>query len=744
MQSQVNALLHVTTGVLADARLEYPALKESFLKDLERVALNCRTRGIGFFTLDLPSLESLLLKGLEVGRLCLEGPTSRCVSKRVRVPRLFSGLWLRVFDKSACLRQDVDVTALLLLRQLLVVGKKLELGCTAARREATLGAYHDIERGLRSPTLGWEYDRITSGDNSADDILRSIFYGPESSADDQYCHLGSSARSGCDILLSALPKEALRGYVTHQRSLRDDYIPVLGSVHLAQAKDRSDVWNVDLPLFRDESVPSPCHSDDIILLNQIQQVADLIIGSFDKLDPCLYSEMLEREGHGVGFKHGPGAVSERKKNWEKSQFQSWPFKLDGVFPYVLCGRNATSEVGDRPVNHEPASRLIAVPKTSKGPRLIAAEPVAHQWCQQLVLRFLFDQCRKHFRGSFIDFADQSKSGAMVLQASKDGLHATVDLSDASDRLTCWTVERVFRSNPSILLALHAARTRYLRDDISQVPGFLNLKKFASQGTATTFPVMSLVMLCIAIGSCLRGRVTWERIWKLSNQVRVFGDDIIIPTHGYSRLMRAMELVELKVNRSKSYTTGKFRESCGVDGYGGYDVTPVKPTSLTADSPSEVQSLIDVSNNLFLKGLWKTSEAVLSLIPKDVIRHLEVSKVGTEGLRGLASFTGYKVDHLTLRWNPNYHRIEARVWNSFSKSINNHREGSSAFLDFVSRRHVPGSSSNFWTGVPRVVSQYARSRVTKSRRSWVPLSEGGQMSLEQLRPLNRVFTRLGGP
>jgi hypothetical protein len=243
------------------------------------------------------------------------------------------------------------------------------------------------------------------------------------------------------------------------------------------------VWNTDLPLFKDDSLPPVHQVEDIAILDKIQRVSDLIIGSFDQLDPVSLSESWESAGKGTGFRHGPGAVAERLSQFEKSSFRSWPAKLDGVFPYHQCGVTTATVIRDRLTNHEVASRLIAVPKTSKGPRLIAAEPVAHQWCQQLVLRFLFEQCEKLFsrgneKGFFIDFADQSKSSDMVLQASLDGQTATVDLSDASDRLTCWTVERIFRSNPSIVSALHAARTRYLRDDISKVPSFLKLKKFA--------------------------------------------------------------------------------------------------------------------------------------------------------------------------------------------------------------------------------------------------------------------------
>jgi hypothetical protein len=245
--------------------------------------------------------------------------------------------------------------------------------------------------------------------------------------------------------------------------------------------------------------------------------------------------------------------------------------------------------------------------------------------------------------------------------------------------------------------------------------------------------MSLVMLCIALGSCLEGEVTWRNIWKLRDRVRVFGDDIVIPSHGYLRLVRAMELLQLKVNTTKSYVTGQFRESCGTDGLLGHNVTPVKPKCLNANSPSEIQSLIDVSNNFFMKGYWHASEAVLGLIDKRVLSHLPINKVGIDGLRGLASFSGSSVNHLDLRWNVPLQRIEARTWNSFSKAINSTREGPDALLDFVSRRHTREQS--------RVVSEYARSRTTKSRRSWESVSAESLMTLKQRWPAHRVLSRL---
>jgi len=726
MKSQVNALLHVLEGLCKDASLAYPALEADFSKDFERITLYCQARGIGFFTLDLPNLESCLLAGLESGRLVVTGPLSHRRFRGSSVPRLFSGLWLRVFDRDACLKQAVDVTALAFLRQFLVLGKKLELGCSHDRTQAIVKAYHDIEQKLRSPSLGWDSDCLF-GDRESGGTSSTGSNPVEPPTDYQYSHLGYSDCGCANLLSGSLSKEIPVVDCQPLPIYEEEKHPDLDRLNLVQALDWTSYSNQSLPLFErmvDDEVRDK-RVQDASLLIKVQQVADLIIGSFDFLDPVLYSENLEKESEGIGFRHGPGAVAERLKNWEKSEFPNWPHKLQQFFPYEQCGKTISADL-ERPLNHEVASRLIAVPKTTKGPRLIAAESTAHQWCQQLILRFLFEQCRKNFGSSFIDFKDQSKSGDLVLRASLDQSLATIDLSDASDRLSCWTVERIFRKNYSLIKALHAARTRYLRDDISDVPSFLKLKKFASQGTATTFPVMSIVMLCIALASSLQPGEEWatpSQGWRIlrkyRNQVRVFGDDIIIPSHGYERLVCLMDLLQLKVNMAKSYVHGRFRESCGSDGFAGYNVTPVKPKTLVADRPASCQSVVDTSNNLFEKGFWHASTFCFDLLPARLRRGIRIVGRNDVGFRGLTSFTGSDESHLERRWNSRLHRNEVRVWSLLLQTFKRPRDGYPAFLDFIARKHN--------TEHARIVSEYADIRKTRIGLRWEPENTDARLS-----------------
>nr|UJQ85268.1 MAG: hypothetical protein 3 [Leviviridae sp.] len=676
-KSQVNALLHVSRGLCKDVLAAYPALRGIDL-DIEKLALHCRNRGQAVFLLDLPALDALLLQGLETGRLQLSGPFTRRVSKRVRVPRLFSGLWLRIFDKDACLRQDVDVTALFFLRQFLRLGKNIEVECSFDRVKAVQENYHDIERRIRRPTLGWDADSVDVREKRLNAL-----------------HLGECCRTdseGPDLFVEE--REALQAKRSESQT--------------------AGLWR---------------------LLDQVQQVADLVVGSMDTFDPVSYSADLEERSLGLSFKHGPGAVAEKLKQYEKSDFNNWPAKLQNTFPYEFVGQTA-GDLTERPINHEKASILYCVPKTAKGPRLIAAEPASHMWCQQSTKAFLEEQIRssKVLRG-FIDFKNQSLSGDLVIGASLDRKLATVDLSDASDRLSCWTVERIFRRSPSVLSALHAARTRHLRDNITEVQSFLRLKKFATQGTAVTFPVQSIVFLCIAIGCVLDGEISWREIVKLHNRVRVYGDDIIIPRHGYERLVAVMDVLGLKVNVAKSYVRGHFRESCGTDGYLGYCVTPVSPTTLVADSPASRQAVVDTTNNLFNKGLWHASDSLRAQLPARIQRGIRIVGPRDTGFAGLTSYSGSDELHLDKRWNTRLHRYEVRVWTLLSKPLQRDRQGYAALLDFFASKYNHEHA--------RIVSQYADTRKARDGFLWEPLNTDARVHELHLPRDSAASLRNGG-
>jgi len=613
MKSLANSLLDIALALLDDASMAYPLMR-GISRDRERLSRMCENRSLTFFSLDLPHLDSLLLQGLETGRLVCKGPCSTQVSKHIKVPRLFSGLWLRIFRTNGCLIDDPDVNAISFLRQLLVLGKKVQVSCSPDRLNISLENYHDIERKLREPTLDWFADEFDPYSN-----LRSVHF--------------------CDSL------------------------------------------DVDLPLFQSESRGEQ-YKD---VLERCQQVADIISESLGFVEPVTFSgARLEEQGRS-GFRHGPGAVADRRGNFDKYDMPRWSKKLDNWFPYRECGTIASDTVSV-PLNHEVSARLLAVPKTAKGPRLICSEPTEHQWCQQVLRTLLVDRLKANFGQRLICFERQDLSGQMALRSSSSRSLATIDLSDASDRLSCWAVERAFRRNPSLLHCLHACRTRSIRDELSRFPTTIRLKKFASQGTAVTFPVQSIFFLIVALGVNIKGTPSMEKILRLSKSVRVFGDDIIVPNAGYADTINVLELLGLKASKAKSFSNGFFRESCGTDAYKGYDVTPIKPRVVVSDSASSRQALIDTCNNFFHKGYWHASKCIESKIGNHVVKHLPIKRCDEDAV-GLSSYSGNRVSHLKSRWNSNLQRFEYRCWVLKTHKIIEPRDERFAFLQYFTEGYV---------------------------------------------------------
>jgi hypothetical protein len=241
-----------------------------------------------------------------------------------------------------------------------------------------------------------------------------------------------------------------------------------------------------------------------------------------------------------------------------------------------------------------------------------------------------------------------------LDASETGDFATVDLSSASDRLHCRLVEFIFQSRPDVLDALHASRTRA---NVALNGELVLLRKFATQGSAVIFPLQTIVysiLAMFAVGTKRRWNdASYDKI--VAKLVRVFGDDIIVPTDSYPVLARLLKTCLLKVNESKTHNTGLFRESCGMDAYGGVDVTPAYFREAYSASPEALESVIQVSNNFHRKGYWYTAEHILKTVP---IQERKLLIYG-EGLGSTAifSYVAGQPDHLKMRWNTDLHRYE---------------------------------------------------------------------------------------
>lgn len=577
-------------------------------RDKTRLQHEIRQHGSQIMTITLPSIGKSLDQALDVGQYRPLGTYLGKCRKGEQVPVFLRNLFIQVFHPNdGMLRKDPCLSAVVDLRQLLLGCKKLELSCTQKRIYDEITDFYRTEAGNRYPTLDWGSDAPLSGSSRL-----SPGFGRISFTD----------------LLEATPPKG------------DGFDPV-------PEFDFGDSTSTEVLSSYEE-------------LRLVQSTFDWIFAAMG--DFSHEGSLLPR--------HGPGAVSDLKRGMSKYLFHDWPSKLDCIYPYDYYAVHdfMFGEVVGVPKpwrNREVPSTLLSVPKTQKGPRLIAKEPSSYQWIQQLLWQQLETRLRRTPLCNSIAFRDQGHNQRAALAGSVNGDYVTVDLSSASDRLTCWVVERASRANYSLLDRLHACRTRAVRNGVTDnVFSVLQLKKFATMGSAVIFPMQSIIYGCLGIASILisdkRNKILRTAIEDAALQVRVFGDDIIVPKTAYRCLRNLLTDFGLKVNESKTFTGLNFRESCGVDAFRGVDVTPAYIRQpITSARPTDVQTVLDVGNNFWRRGYWHTATWLDASISR---WNRLIPVVGTDvGQPGRFSFCGSSVNHLAKRWNRELHRDEVRVF-----------------------------------------------------------------------------------
>jgi hypothetical protein len=312
--------------------------------------------------------------------------------------------------------------------------------------------------------------------------------------------------------------------------------------------------------------------------------------------------------------HGSGASACKVKPHKRYETFRFIPRLHEVYPWesYYC-YNPTAVVdhledhlAERPGDYEePSARVVFVPKDSRGPRLISAEPREFMFVQQGLNRLLEEQVERYPAiARMVSWKDQTRNRVMAQMASYDpSLYATLDLKEASDRLTWNVVKYLFP--PAWVHCLGACRSLQ-----TQLPGgeLVHLRKFAPMGSACCFPVESICFWAIAASAANAESENWFRTSRKKRgsnhwnpdpkRISVYGDDIIVPLETVSRVERGLQLAGLIVNRTKSFS-GRipFRESCGMDAYAGFDVTPVRLKHLPTDDRRGQHRTMLWANNL---------------------------------------------------------------------------------------------------------------------------------------------------
>lgn len=406
-------------------------------------------------------------------------------------------------------------------------------------------------------------------------------------------------------------------------------------------------------------------------------------------------------------KHGPGATADKLVGNEKWLLTEWTDRLEKLFPvgeYLhandLIYRDSEESIVFRAPEDERPVKVILVPKTQATPRVIAIEPTCMQFVQQAFMRSLVQGLENSATSKdFVGFTDQEPNQRLAALGSCGGNLATLDLSEASDRVANWLVEELFADFPNFLEGVQACRSTHASLPDGRI---IRLVKFASMGSALTFPIEAMVFSAICLESVLRVRslpLTAKSLRSLRGMVRVYGDDIIVPVDCAAQVADDLETFGFKVNRRKSFWTGEFRESCGKDYWRGRDVSHVK---VRAEFPADLRSATEVistsstRNQLFEAGYVEAVE----LLDEVLLRV-------TGGRYPIVESTSPLVGRLALdrpsgeAWDPDLHIPVASGYVPVAKSPVNSLDGPRALLKYFLS---PSEEEDHLTrsGRPRVV------------------------------------------
>jgi hypothetical protein len=390
-------------------------------------------------------------------------------------------------------------------------------------------------------------------------------------------------------------------------------------------------------------------------------------------------------------KHGPGSTADRLKGNQKYNQSEWTDRLEKVFPagsfllpswkYIdnLNRINWLEPGQERPV------RVVLVPKTLKTPRIIAIEPTAMQYAQQGILEsfekaILTDDNAKNL----IQWKSNVPNQNLALLGSQFGELATLDLSEASDRVSNQLVRTMFRNHPHLQDAVDATRSRKAEVLVKGEKKIIRLAKFASMGSALCFPVESLVFMTVifyGIEKELMRPLTIDDVKSFYGQVRTYGDDIIVPVRYVRSVVSSLETFGFKVNASKSFWSGYFRESCGKDYFMGEDVSVVRVRREFPTQPSNAQeiiSIVSLRNQLYKRGLWKTTRYLDDVVE----RIIPFPAVGENSpILGKHNYTGFE----TGKWCPDLHKPLVKGMKVVSKLPSDKLEDAGALLKFFLKR-----------------------------------------------------------
>lgn len=251
-------------------------------------------------------------------------------------------------------------------------------------------------------------------------------------------------------------------------------------------------------------------------------------------------------------------------------------------------------------------QLYAVPKSFTSKRVIAPESAYMNYVGGAYLEALRRALTKSGTMRYINEQDQSINRLKALTGSMSRGTCTIDLSGASDSIAKRTF---FRCCPE------HAKGFFLEMSSSGFTGPNGLEPMGmlyTSGNRLCWLTEAVYFLAIARVACrLCGYADWRK------RPTAYGDDLIVPSDVYDTLVDILTTLGHRVNTSKSYAHGCFRESCGIWAVDGVDVTPIFwPRRELTERDDLIGTGVELQHKFAEKGL-----AISASYAADYVQHL---------------------------------------------------------------------------------------------------------------------------
>lgn len=339
----------------------------------------------------------------------------------------------------------------------------------------------------------------------------------------------------------------------------------LDSARTAEAICRET--NLRVKSFRNGSVMNPVSS----VWYRASQIIASILGPLPQRFPAVgWSSGRTSSAYGDRLSSTHKFASQLDVTWSAQLHALRELRSSPLWSASVLDADAPCSILRSGLNIVRGNTMITVPKSAKTDRVICYEPHANIWLQLGVGSFIRHRLKKFG----VNLDDQSINQRKARRASATGLLSTIDLSMASDTLA---LELVYELLP-IDWAIHLDELRS-KETLWPDGVWRENHKFSSMGNGFTFELESLIFyaLCSAV----------------TNDVSVYGDDIIVPTDAFLNVKNVLEVSGFVLNGAKSFSEGNFRESCGMDAFCGVDCTPV----YVRDLPKRIFDVVKLHNRI---------------------------------------------------------------------------------------------------------------------------------------------------